>query len=424
MNLDRNIAPPLLAPEKINIQEPEIQHLAGDIPVILINEGTQDVMKVELVFAAGNISGNIPLIPAATSELLDEGSAQHSSAEIAEALDYYGAYLQTECGNDHASVTLYTLSKFLDQTLPYLTEILMTPTFPEEEIATFKIQGQQKLAVSMEKVDYLARRYFIQALYGNDHPYGHFQEEKDYDLITTSALKNFHESFYLNGLLGIVVSGKFTTPEAQKVISELGKCGFTKSSVQVNLQGLPEGKGRKLVPKKDAVQSAIRIGRRLFNRSHPDYFTFSILNTVLGGYFGSRLMSNIREDKGYTYGIGSGIAPQISDGYFFISTEVGTSVREDAVREIYTEIRKLREELISEEELDLVKKYLYGSFQRSIDGPFSLAERHKTLLINNLNTKHLYLYLETLNKITPDELRQCAHQYLCEVDLFELIIGG
>jgi len=177
------------------------------------------------------------------------------------------------------------------------------------------------------------------------------------------------------------------------------------------------------VEKSDAIQSAIRIGRPLFNREHEHFPGMQVLNTVLGGYFGSRLMANIREDKGYTYGIGSGLASMNEHGYFFISTEVSVDVTSQAIAEIYKEIKQLREELIPHEELELVRNYMIGTFLRNTDGPFALADRKKALIGYDLDYSYYERYFETVKCITPAELRDLANLYWQEEDLIDLVAG-
>ena len=181
--------------------------------------------------------------------------------------------------------------------------------------------------------------------------------------------------------------------------------------------------GSELILKKDAVQSAIRIGKVLFNKKHPDFQSLQILNTLFGGYFGSRLMSNIREDKGYTYGIGSGIVSLQNSGYFFISTEVGVDVCKDALNEIYFEMNRLREELVSENELQLVKNYLLGTFLRSVDGPFAMAEKFKGIMEYNLDYDYFDNYIATIRSISASKLRNLANTYLDKNSMIELVVG-
>ena len=421
--LNRTISPEIPKPEKISIPEPEITTLENGIPLFKVNLGTQDVIKVELVFDAGINYSTAPLIANATNDMLDEGSGIYSSAQIAEMLDMYGAYFQTDCGNDFASVTLYSLSKFIDQTLPIFNTIVSEPNFDKNEISTFAIQGKQRLAVSLNKVDFLARRNFLNSIYGENTIVGKMVKAEHYDALNHDTLSNFYNDRYKKGLKAVVVAGKFTNENIESIKSLIKSLGFSKNdSTNINSEIIlnPE---KIYITKKDSVQSAIRIGKKMFNRKHPDYFSFSILNTVLGGYFGSRLMSNIREDKGYTYGIGSGLATNLKDGYFFISTEVGSDVCKDAIKEIYFETERLRNEKIPTDELRLVKNYLFGAFQRSIDGPFAQADRQKSLYLNSLTNSHLEQYLTILAEITPEKLLECAQKHLDQSLFTEVVVG-
>ena len=419
---NRTIAPSLHIPEKINIKEPQRFELKSGVPIVVVNEGTQQVFKLEMIFDAGNCKTTNSIISIACNDLMDEGTQSHTGNEIAEIFDSYGAYLQTECNNDYASLSLSCITKFIGDTLPIFLEVISQPLFPENEVNLFKQQGRQRLAVNLEKVDFIARKQFLTNLYGPESYMGKFPSTNDYDEISTKVLTHFYDSNYKNGLVAIIISGNFNDSDLKFVLKELENVAFGKVKLQDNSNKILSP-SKILINKEDALQSAIRIGRRLFNRSHPDYFKFTILNTLLGGYFGSRLMSNIREDKGYTYGIGSGVAPMKNDGYFYITTEVGSDVREDAVNQIYLEINRLCNEPIPLDELDLVKNYLFGSFQRSIDGSFSLADRHKILLLNGLSISHLESYLETLKNVTSEELLETARLYLQAADLTEVVVG-
>ncbi len=420
--LDRIHPPEISIPTIIHLHKPQNYFLKNGTPVYNICEGTQEVVKIELIFAAGNVAASSSLLATATNDLMDEGSTLHSSSEIAEALDYYGAYLHSENGVDWSSISLFSLNKFVSDTLPYFQEIITQPLYPSKEIQTYKQQGKQRLSVNLTKVDYLARINFSETLFGKNHPYGRVTKPEDYDLLDTDVLQDYHEKKYKNGLKAVIVSGLANEKLIQEIINTIDKMGLKNGDLP---SIVPEAYVpiKKFIEKEDAIQSAIRIGRRLFTRHHPDFIAFSVLNTILGGYFGSRLMANIREDKGYTYGIGSGLVSNNFDGYFFITTEVGADVREAAVKEIYHEINRLRTEVINNEELTLVKNYLTGAFQRSIDGPFALAEKQKMLLLNNLEINYLNEYLGKIKAITPQKLREVANQYLNDVDLCEIIVG-
>jgi zinc protease len=161
----------------------------------------------------------------------------------------------------------------------------------------------------------------------------------------------------------------------------------------------------------------------MITRSHPDYPGMAVLNTLLGGYFGSRLMSNIREDKGYTYGIGSAMVSLREAGYFFISTEVGADVTTAALDEIYKEVKRLQDEPAGEDELSTVRNYLSGTFLKSIDGPFALIDRFKTLTLSGLGYDYYDRYLQTVQSISPAQLQELALRYFNRNDFMELVVG-
>jgi predicted Zn-dependent peptidase len=178
------------------------------------------------------------------------------------------------------------------------------------------------------------------------------------------------------------------------------------------------------IEKTSSVQSAIRIGKKLFNRNNPDFREIQLLNLILGGYFGSRLMKNIREEKGLTYGIYSAIEAYPNDACWYIDTEMNNELCNQGVEEIYKEVKKLRTEKIGIDELRVAKNYLLGSFLRSIDGPFSLADRFKILQDYNLTYQYYYEYIDIIKKSTPERLIELADKYLNEETFTKIRVGA
>jgi zinc protease len=224
----------------------------------------------------------------------------------------------------------------------------------------------------------------------------------------------------------IIASGNVTDHTTKMINHYLGFHDWDKKAATIHTSHSANSIDQKknFIKKEGALQSAVRIGKKLFTREHKDYHGMLVLNTVLGGYFGSRLMANIREDKGYTYGIGSAAASMAKEGYFVIATEVGVNVCNDAIKEIYFEIDRLRNELIPESELETVRNYMLGSFLRSIDGPFELADKFKNIMFHNLGYDYYQNFLKTVRTITPTELQNLAQKYLLEDSLYELVVGN
>jgi len=422
MSILRNKAPELALPEKVIIPEAVLTTLDNGLRVYEIHSGEEEVLKLEMIFPSRGQTADQLLLAMAAHQLIDSGTPGKDAAAIAESFDYYGAYLKTEAGPDFKSISLYCLSKYFPDTIPLLKEILLEANFPDHEVLNWKTRSIQNYKVNCEKVSWLSRTFFNEKIFSG-HIYGFSPKDQDYEKVNSQNIRDFFRQAYDFKNVVIILAGNYDT----KTVPLLNKV-FGQDSVPVTVPALISevaslSPGKYRVEKPHALQSGIRVGKKLFGKQHPDYPGLSIVNTILGGYFGSRLMSNIREDKGYTYGIGSGIMPLLKSGSFFISTEVGKEVCEAALSEIYSELDRLTKEPVNDEELTLVRNYLAGSFQRSIDGPFAQAERFKGLVLYGLNTSYLYEYLELLKTITPQRVMELANNHLHPGTMTEVVAG-
>lgn len=420
--LNRAIAPPFGTIKSVTLIEPQVHHLDNGIPIFSIDAGPQEVTRIELVFEAGTATADRMLIASATAKLLTAGTTTRTAAEIAESVDFYGAYLQEEIAHDDCSINLFTLSKHLHHTLPVLADVYANPTFLEEEVAAYLSKSQQEMMVKQEKVSYLGTKAFAAAMFGGDHPYGRSASVSDYDSITRDELVGFYQDHIKNRIKHIIVAGNLNKNTVEQLNNAFGndkRKAYESSIVEVGAHN----SGKIHVEKDGAVQNSIKIGRLLFNRKHADFNGMRILTTVLGGYFGSRLMSNIREDKGYTYGISAGLVSMKNTGYLSISTEVGADVCKPAITEIFKEIELLRKDLVSTDELELVRNYMLGSILKSVDGPFAIADKWKTYLRYDLGVNSHHNLIKQIQNITPERLRELANTYMKRNDLTVVTAG-
>jgi predicted Zn-dependent peptidase len=424
IQLDRLTAPPTHPIDSVNPQFPEQFTLSNGMEVFSLSAGSQEVLKVELLFAAGTSRYSNPLIPSYTASMLQEGTRQRNAAQIANDVDDFGAFLELDIDKDFSGITLYSLNKHLAKTLPVVEDILMNSTFPEEEWEIMRSNRLQKYTVNLGKVGFVAGKRFQELLYA-ETPYGTSFDENDYRAMQRNELIHFYQNQYNPTAAKLFVSGKMDDSIHQLLETTFGQLkGEGKFLSALALETpLKFSERKQFIPKDDAIQSAIRIGRRMFPKNHPDYFAMKVLTTILGGYFGSRLMTNIREDKGYTYGIGAGVMPYRSDSYFYISTEVGADVCSAALEEIYKEISILRDELVSNEELDLVKNYLLGSLLKSFEGPFERMERFKNLHLYGVGNDYYLHYTAAIRAVSQQKLQELAQTWLQEDDLLELVVG-
>ncbi|HOY48252.1 MAG TPA: pitrilysin family protein [Flavobacteriales bacterium] len=421
---DRLTAPATHPIDTVNPQFPEQFSLSNGMEVYSLSAGSQEVLKVELLFAAGTSRYSNSLIPSFTASMLQEGTHQRNAAQIANDVDDYGAFLELDIDKDFSGITLYSLNKHLAKTLPVVEDILMNSTFPEEEWEIMRSNRIQKYTVNLGKVGFVAGKRFQELLYA-ETPYGTSFDVNDYRAMQRNELIHFYQNQYAPTAAKLFVSGKMDDSIHQLLESTFGQLKGDGKFLPALALATPVtfSERKQFIPKEDAIQSAIRIGRRMFPKSNPDYFAMKVLTTILGGYFGSRLMTNIREDKGYTYGIGAGVMPYRSDSYFYISTEVGSDVCSAALDEIYKEIRTLRDELVSNEELDLVKNYLLGSLLKSFEGPFERMERFKNLHLYGVGNDYYQQYTAAIRAVSPHKLQELAKTWLQEDDLLELVVG-
>jgi predicted Zn-dependent peptidase len=422
---DRTIKPAAHPIGPIQMIEPALQQLENNLPVFELSAGTQELVKIELIFNAGSSHHTNPLIPAFTLSMLQEGTRHRKAAEIASAIDDYGAFLETDHDKDFSGVMLFTLNRYLKETLPVVLEIITEPVFPENEWEILRSNRLDKFRINMGKVSFIAGKRFQELLFSNS-AYGNSFGEDTYRESNREALIDFKQNHYSLNQALVFVSGHIDDGVRETINQVLGTSALSAHQFDKVLPASHASsttEREQFILKEDAIQSAIRIGRRLFTKTHPDYFGMKILTTVLGGYFGSRLMSNIREDKGYTYGIGAGIATYLHDGYFVISTEVGADVCRNALDEIYKEIEQLQQQPIPDEELNLVKNYLLGNLLKSFDGPMERMERFKSVHLFGLDLSYYSRYAEAIRQANAAYLQQLAQTWLQKEDLIELVVG-
>jgi predicted Zn-dependent peptidase len=424
MKLNRKIAPEVVEIKSINIKEAEETILNNGIKLYTINASNEKVIKIDIVFDAGTIVQEIKSQSNFTSKMLSEGTSKYSAAELAEKLDFYGAYFQTKNTTEEAIITLYCLNKHINSCLPFLIEILTDSIFPQKDLDILKKNAIQNIKVNQERNSYLARRAFNEAIFGRNTLYGSYSDIKDIESIQQEHLVNFYKNHYQKGIKYILASGFVDNETIKSIDTNFGSKTFkVYDKTSYTYESKKMIRADIYIDKSNSMQSAIRIGRRLFNRNHPDFREMQLLNLILGGYFGSRLMKNIREEKGLTYGIYSAIEAYPFDACWYLDTEMNNDLCETGIKEIYKEIARLREELIGEKELKTAKNYLLGSFLRSIDGPFSLADRFKILKDFNLEYQYFYEFIEIIKNTTAERLKELANLYLKEEDLTKVIVG-
>src|SRR6478609_9756197 len=423
---ERKKAPGIVDAVNMQLQLKPYEHFVLDngVPVYAVNAGAQEVLMLEWVFYAGNWYEEKNIVAATTNFMLKNGTHQKKAFAINEHFEFYGAYLNRSCYNETATISLHCLSKHLSELLPVVAELITESIFPEEELAIYKQNQKQRLEVNLKKCDFIANRLIDEYIYGFHHPYGKYTSTLDYDQLERDELVAFYKQFYTAGKCLVFVAGKPPVDIEQQLNKAFGHLPFNQNAVaekQYNLQ-LADGRKYNIVNDADGVQGAIRIARPFPNRHHPDFSKAQVLNNIFGGFFGSRLMANIREDKGYTYGIHSYKQNHIHESAWMISTEAGRDVCEATIEEVYKEMAILRNEPVEAEELDLVRNYMIGSLLGDLDGPFQIIARWKNYILNNLTDAYFYNSIQTVQSITAEEIQALAKKYLNPEEFYELVV--
>lgn len=396
--------------------------LANGANVYAVNAGAEDVLLVEWVFYAGNWFEKKNLVAATSNYLLKNGTSTKTAFQLNEHFEYYGSHLNRSCQNETATITLHCLSKHLEILLPVVRELITDSIFPEEELATYKQNMQQRLRVNLKKCDFVAGRLIDTYLYGEEHPYGRFTRFEDFDALNREEITAFYKEYYQKGKLTIFAAGKLPSTIFTLLDQYFGDLPMqTSTKIAIPSQPMAEKKYR-VINDPQGVQGAIRIGSPFPNRHHPDFLKAQVLNSLFGGFFGSRLMSNIREEKGYTYGIHSYLENHVQQSAWVISTEAGRDVCEAAIVEVYKEMDVLRNEPVDAEELLLVRNYMIGSILGDLDGPFHIINRWKNIILNDLDEDFFYQQIETIKTVSAEELQALANKYLQPERFYELVV--
>lgn len=424
-SIDRTIQPEIQSLKDFHIFPPVRTVLPNGVPLSIVNAGEQEVVRIDVLFGGGRWQQSQKLQALFTNRMLREGTVKYSASAIAEKLDYYGSWLELSSSSEYAYVTVYSLNKYIAETLEIVESMIKEPLFPEKELQTILDSNIQQYLVNISKVDFLAHRSLLYSLYGGQHPCGKIATEDDYRAVTSDILRDFYQRYYHSGNCSVFLSGKVTEDIVRRVTDVLGTPfgQYQLRTPKLDFPHITVPEKRIFTERENAMQSAVKMGCITITREHPDYLKLRVLMTLFGGYFGSRLMSNIREDKGYTYGISAGIMSYPDSGVLMISTEAGNEYIEPLIQEVYHEIERLHQELVSTEELNMVRSYMLGEMCRSYESPFSLADAWIFVATSGLRDDYFLRSLQAVQEITPNEIQGLARNYLCKEKLKEVIAG-
>jgi len=422
--IDRKKGPTIQSEFDLELRGVSSLKLSNGLQAYEINSGTQNIIKIELVFKTGRVHEQQRAAAKAAMSLLREGSTRHSSEELAELYDFYGAVVKTSTGMETSSVSLVVVERYFPQVWSVWLHMVFYPLYDDGELKKYKQVTASKFKNQLAKNDVQGYRKLTEEIFGSEHPYGYNTEVEDIEQLDSAALLHFYNQNFGMNQAFLILSGKYSKATRQTILEDLGQKNRKSRAVSpIFSTASPSQKLHKLSTA-NKVQVSIKQGRLLFGRQHPDYHSVKFLNMILGGYFGSRLMKNIREEKGYTYGIYSAVHCWKEGGFFYLSAEVANDYLEPTLTEINKEMEMLREELVPEAELETVRNYLLGQTLHLLDGPFAKGELMRSLLGNDLAISDYDKSVAHAQQITPEEIRLIARKYLDPKDYTSVLVGA
>jgi len=411
-------------PKDFVLPESQKLTLENGLEVTMVQYGDLPKAMVRVVVRSGNLneSENTVWLADLTVDLMKEGAGDMDAGEIARKAAGMGGSITTSVGLDQSTFGGEVLSEFTPDLVALLSDIVQRPSFPEKEFERLKKDFLRNLNIRQTQPQSLAQEKFAEVLYGN-HPYGRvFPTEAMLKGYTLDQVKEFYDSNFGALRAQIYVVGKFDAKKVENAI-QLSFSNWKKG--EELLVNIPKSQSKRmiyLVERPDAPQSTIYMGLPVIDPTHADYFPLLVTNTLLGGYFSSRITSNIREDKGYTYSPRSRITNHYRDAFWVQTADVSTDVTGAAIKEIFYEIDRLQNEAPTTEELSAVQNYMGGIFVLRNSSRGGIIGQLSFMILHGLDD-YLDSYVKNVFAVSPEKVQEMAQKYLKDEEMTLVIVG-
>lgn len=422
--LNRKEAPNLQEIQNIELMHPQEITFKNGMKVFIFHAPDQALIKAEFVFSNVYDTPENPVRNSALSVMLKEGTSKLNSAQIADQVDYYGAYLVPEISFDQNALTLYTLSKHVCSVLPIIHQVLVDSIIPKQELQTYIRSQSQSLQISLKKNEFNARRILYNELFG-DSRYGTSVSEQLLQNLDAEDLLRLYQQQIQPQNATLFLSGNITTETLALFQQYFENQWESKQDIVLTDPTLKTAVNSDLiyVENPTALQSSVRLGSLAIQRSDPNYPALQFVNTLLGGYFGSRLMSNIREEKGYTYSIGSAVANMKYAGFMTIATDVGAEYTHDTLHQIELEMTKLQQEKVNQTEIELVRNYMLGAMLGSLESVFSHVDKFKAVYFSGISLDYYDYYTQVLKDMDATKIQEISQTYFNFEKMIKIVVG-
>ena len=417
--MDRTLAPASFPIKNFNFRNYRKIILNGHIDGLVIPNKQYPICSLEIIFRSGSWFEKNPGIAFLTGKMILEGTTSKNGEEIALAFEYMGAHIEIQTTVDDSRIRLFATQKHIHSSLALLQEILFTPSFPQHEFEVIKNLKAKQIKMQLAKNNYFASSYFNQLLFGRDHPYGRYLREKEINVRSLSEIKKFFQLEFQNDPK-VVLCGDIDDNIIEKTALLLNI--VKKNGRQMTHFKIRPNYNHQTIERSDSIQASLRLGAQTIQREHPEIHKLTIANKLLGGFFGSRLMKKLREEKGLTYGIYSSLTHAQHASYWIISTEIKNDNTEHSLETIHAIITELAQEFPSSAEVDMLKNFLKGKFLSSLNSILDIASMYTLLFVNDLTIKFLSSYLKTIDTIRPRDISEMVQKYYLSPDKSSLFV--
>ena len=418
--------PPVIKPLSLEyLTLPRLVTMPNGVPLYILDGADTGVVRFDLLFKCGYAVQSKPLLAMFTNRMLREGTAQLSAAEISQKLDYYGAWIDMYSSQNCNHITLYTMSKHFVSLLKVLEDMVKHPIFPQDNLDTVRNNNKAHFAVNSQKVDIVSQRFFENSLWGSEHPLGHVVEAADYDAITRDDVLDYYASYYGSCNCTMFISGSANDAILEALASGLGhgRWGCEQQCSAADIASPLPLSGHRNIPVSDTMQSGVKMGFMAMDATHPDFSKFRFLCVLLGGFFSSRLMSNVREENGYTYHIAAELDAYGHRNAFMVSSETATEYVEPLIKEVYNELERLINEPVGEVEIELVRNYIMGELCREYEGQSAKSEVFINTWLSGSVFASVNRYLDEIKSVTPADLQRLAREYFKRENMIVIVAG-
>lgn len=423
----RKIVPAALAPVEFDIPRPFKTVLDNGLEVVLFEDKRLPLVSYRLAFHSGDINDPVEHtgLTSAIASMLTEGTTDYTSRQLAEKIERLGASMSASSSDDFTIIAASSLSLYSTEILHMLAEVILRPTFPEDELDLYRRNTVEHLKFQRSQAPFLAGEQAVRLIYG-DHPYSNFSPDAaDIEKLTRDTLQKFHAETYIPNNAMLIAVGDIEREEFLGEVTELFG-DWQQGTVLINNFASPPKRNKRtltLVDRPGSAQSNIALGNLAINRTDPDYFPVLVMNQVLGAGASSRVFMNLREEKGYTYGAYTRLNTKRLAGDIEATAEVRNEVTGDSLKEFFYELNRIRDAKVGDDELADAKNFLTGVFPIRAETQEGLTNLIVNQNLYGLPENYLQTYRANIDAVTVDDVKHVAEQYVRPDEMAIVIVG-